>query len=74
MITRNRGLNFSGAQIKRFRDEFVDKLFSDPHLVFTAKRNMATIRFLDLIISEIEIEVQSQVRLKKEFITSCAIR
>jgi len=68
MITRNRGLNFSGAQIKRFRDEFIDKLFSDPHLVFTAKRNMATIRFLDHIVSEIEVEVQSQVKLKKEFI------
>jgi len=69
MITRNRGLNFSGAQIKRFRDEFIDKLFSDRHLVFTAKKNMATIRFLDQIVSEIEIEVGSQIKLKKEFIS-----
>ena len=68
MITRNRGLNFSAAQIKRLTDPFIDKLFSDPHLVFTAKRNMATIRFLDRIVSEIEIEVASQIRLKKEFI------
>ena len=68
MLTRNRGLNFSGAQIKRFRDEFIDKLFSDRHLVFTAKRNMETIRFLDRIVSEIEIEVLSQIKLKKEFI------
>ena len=69
MITRNRGLNFSGAQIKRFRDEFIDKLFSDRHLVFTAKRNIETIRFLDRIVSEIEIEVKSQIKLKKEFVS-----
>ena len=69
MITRNRGLNFSGAQIKRFRDEFIDKLFSDRHLVFTAKKNIATIRFLDQIVSEIEQEVGSQIKIKKEFIS-----
>ncbi len=68
MITRNRGLNFSGAQIKRFRDEFIEKLFSDRHLVFTAKRNIETIRFLDRIVSEIEIEVKSQIKLKKQFL------
>mgnify|MGYP001077083530 FL=1 len=69
MITRNRGLNFSGAQIKRFRDEFIEKLFSDRHLVFTAKKNIATIRFLDQIVSEVEAEVSSQIKLKKEFIS-----
>ena len=69
MITRNRGLNFSGAQIKRLRDPFIEKLFSDHHLVFTAKRNIATIRFLDQMVSEIETEVASQIKLKKEFIS-----
>jgi len=68
MATRNRGLNFSGAQIKRFRDEFIEKMFADPYLVFTAKRNIETIRFLDRIVSEIELEVTSQIKLKKEFI------
>ena len=68
MATRNRGLNFSGAQVKRFRDEFIEKMFSDPNLVFTAKRNIATIRFLDRIVGEIEREVASQIKLKKEFI------
>jgi transposase len=66
MATRNRGLNFSGAQVKRFRDEFIEKMFSDPNLVFTAKRNIATIRFLDRIVGEIEREVASQIKLKKK--------
>ncbi len=67
MATRNRGINFSGSQIKRFQDEFVEKVFSDPNLQFTAKKNMDTIRLLDRIVSEIETEVASQVKLKKEF-------
>jgi transposase len=67
MATRNRGVNFSGSQIKRFQDEFIEKVFSDPNLQFTAKKNMATIRLLDRIVSEIETEVMSQVKLKKEF-------
>jgi transposase len=67
-ITRNRGLNFSGSQIKRFRDDFIQKLFSDSNLLFTAKKNIATIRFLDQIVGEIEQEVSSQVKIKKEFI------
>jgi transposase len=67
MASRNRGINFSGSQIKRFQDEFIEKVFSDPHLIFTAKKNMTTIRLLDRIVSEIEKEVASQIKLKKEF-------
>jgi transposase len=37
--------------------------------VFTAKKNITTIRFLDQIVSEIEIEVASQIKIKKEFIS-----
>jgi len=67
MITRNRGLNYTGAEIKRFRDEFIDVVFTDPHLVFTAKRNLAAIKFLDRIVGEIEAEVSSQLKLRKQF-------
>jgi transposase len=67
MITRNRGLNYTGADIKRFRNEFIDVLFTDPHLNFTAKRNIETIRFLDRIVSEIETQVNSQIKVKKQF-------
>jgi transposase len=52
MITRNRGLNYSGSSIKTFRDCFVDKFFASPHLRFTAKKNLATIRFLDGAIKD----------------------
>jgi transposase len=67
MITRNRGLNYTATDIKRFRDAFIDVLFTDFHLNFTAKKNMATIRFLDRIVSEIETQVNSQIKVKKQF-------
>jgi len=67
MITRNRGLNYPGSSVKKFRDRFIDKLFNSPHLRFTAKKNMATIRFLEETIKDIEAEVKSYAKLKKEF-------
>ena len=45
MITRNRGLNFSGSWIKRLTEEFIEKLFSDHHLVFTAKKTWQRLNF-----------------------------
>lgn len=67
MITRNRGLNYPGASIKSFPDDFVDKLFNSPHLRFTAKKNLATIRFLGATIKEMEAEVKATAVLRKEF-------
>ncbi len=67
MITRNRGLNYPGSSIKTFRDRFIDKLFDSPHLRFTAKKNLEVIRFLEEVINEIEVEVNSYAQLRKEF-------
>lgn len=67
MIARNRGLDYPGSSIKTFEDRFVDKLFDAPHLRFTAKRNLAAIRFLGGIIEEIEAEVKAYAKPRKEF-------
>ena len=67
MITRNRGLNFDGCQIQRFRDDFIQKMFDCAHLVFTAQKQLATIRFLHRQIKEIEAVVRPQIQLKPEF-------
>jgi transposase len=67
MITRNRGLNFDGSQIKRFRDDFIKKMFDCPNLVFTAQKQLVTIRFLDQQITDIEALVRPQIRLKPAF-------
>ncbi len=68
MITRSRGINYPGSSIKRFKEEFIDKLFkSDATLAFTGKKNLSVIQYLDKIVSEIEVEVKAQLVLKKEF-------
>lgn len=67
MITRNRGLNFSGESVKNMMDFFVDELFDSPHLRFTAKKNLAAIHFFNEAIKDIEAEVKSQAKLKKGF-------
>jgi transposase len=67
MVARNRGLNYPGSSIMNFRDCFVDKLFDAPHLRFTAKKNLAAIRFLGEAIKDIEAEVNSHAKLRKEF-------
>ena len=67
MITRHRGLNFTGNDVKTIRDDFVDKLFEDEDLRFTAKKELAAIKHLDQTIKEIEVQVSSRIKLKKEY-------
>lgn len=67
MITRQRGLNYPGSSIKAFRDDFVERLFDDPHLLLLAKNEMATIRHLGSVIKELEAAVTSQIALKNEY-------
>ncbi len=67
MISRNRGFTMPGNAIIRFKEKFAEDLFDSQHLIFTAKNNISTIRFLGNIIDNIEKEVLSQAKLKKEF-------
>ena len=67
MITRQRGLNYPGSSIKEFRDDFVERLFDDPYLLLLAKKEMATIRHLGNVISEVESVVKEKISLKDEY-------
>ena len=67
MITRQRGLNYSADDIKRFNDAFIERLFDDPDLVLLAKNEMATIRHLGNVIKEIEAVVSAKATPKKAY-------
>jgi transposase len=67
MITRHRGLNYPASSVKAFRDHFIENLFDDAHLLFVAKRQLATIRHLGKIIKDIEIQVNSEIQLKRDY-------
>lgn len=64
MIARNRGLDFSGSSIVRFRKKFIEQLFECPHLVSIAWRQIETIRFLEEQIKGIESEVEPKIELE----------
>jgi transposase len=67
MITRNLGINISANEIKKMKEDNIDKLFNDPYLILTAKSNLSTINFLKIKIRDIEKAVLSQMRLRPEF-------
>ena len=67
MITRNLGFKVSGNAIKKLEDKDIEDMFESPNLVFMAKNNLEVIQFVDRIIKDIEKEVKSQVKLRKEF-------
>lgn len=67
MLTRNLGTRMSGNAIKKLQVEDVAELFDSPFLVFTAQKNIETIHFLKKIIRDIEKEVLTMVKLKKDF-------
>ncbi len=67
MITRNLGIRMSSREIKRLKEENIDKLFDSYHLRVMAKNSIAVINFLKTIIKGIEKEVLSQVQLSPKF-------
>jgi len=67
MVTRHLGVKMSTKAIKRRTEESIVELFATPPLMFTAQKSIAVIRFLDATIKEIEKEVLSRIKLRKEF-------
>jgi transposase len=68
MINRNLALKMSAREIKKLKSEDIHGLFDCPNLVFMANNSLAAIKFLKKIILDIEKNVKSQVKMRKEFL------
>ena len=68
MITRNLGFKMSNNDIKKLKVNDAEGLFDSSNLAFMAKNSIAAIEFLKKIIKDIEKQVKSQVKLRKEFV------
>jgi transposase len=68
MVTRNLGFKMSNNDIKKFKIKDAEALFDSSNLAFMAKNSIAAIEFLKKIIKDIEKQVKSQVKLRKEFV------
>jgi transposase len=66
MITRNLGCRMSVNKINKLETEDIDLMF-DSNLAFMAKNHLETVRFLQKTIKDIEYQVLSQVKLRKQF-------
>ncbi len=67
MIARNRGLDFSGSSVSKFKKEFIQEVLECPDKVSIAWRQLQTIRFLSKQILGIESEVESKIKLKPAY-------
>jgi transposase len=67
MINRHLGIIVSNNEIKRFEPKDVEAMFDSTNLVFMAQNNILAIKFLKVIIKDIEKRVKSQAKLRKEF-------
>jgi transposase len=68
MISRNLGFKMSNNEIKKLKPENSEGLFTCPNLAFMAHNSLAAINFLKKIILDIEKNVISQVKMRKEFL------
>ena len=67
MITRNLGIKMPGNEIKKLREETIETLFDNSHLILSATNSLSIMRFLQEKIRLIERDVLSHVRIRKEF-------
>ncbi len=67
-ISRNLGLRMSGREIKKLKPEDIGGMFDCPNLVLMANNSLAAINFLKKITLDIEKNVKSQVKMRKEFL------
>jgi len=67
LVSRSLGTKMNGDEVEKLREEEVEKIFNEKHLVLSGKANIAAIRFLLERIREIEKAVLQVAKLKGEY-------
>lgn len=67
ILARNTAQSLSSYQIKKLDDEQAEKLINDPNITLSLKSNLNVIKCLQSTISDIEVAVLKQSRLRTEF-------
>ena len=67
LVSRNLGFQMPSNDIKKLREEDVEDMFKEEHLVLAGQANIATMQFLKERITEIEKAVLRQARLREEY-------
>lgn len=67
LVSRTLGTKMNGDEVEKLREEEVERIFSEKHLVLSGKANIAAIQFLLGRIREIEKAVLQVAKLKGEY-------
>lgn len=67
ILARNTARSLSSYHIKKLDDEQAAKLIDDPHITLALKSNLNVIRCLQSVITEIELTVLKQAKIRTEF-------
>lgn len=67
ILARNTAQSLSSYRIKKLDDEQAEKLINDPNITLSLKSNLNVIKCLQSTISDIEVAVLKQSRLRAEF-------
>jgi len=67
LVSRTLGTKMNGNEVEKLKEEEVEKIFSEKHLVLSGKANIAAIQFLLERIREIEKAVLQVAKLKGEY-------
>ncbi len=67
LVSRTLGTKMNGDEVQKLKEEEVEKIFSEKHLVLSGKANIAAIQFLLERIREIEKAVLQVAKLKGEY-------
>ncbi len=67
LVSRSLGTKMNGDEVEKLKEEEVEKIFSEKHLVLSGKANIAAIQFLLERIREIEKAVLQVAKLKGEY-------
>ena len=67
LVNRNLSQNINANTVKKLNEQDIEEMFEDEHLVLSAQANIATMRYFDPKIKEIEKKILQTVSLKPEF-------
>ena len=67
LVSRNLGKHMKSNDIKKLHKEDVKDIFKEEYLILSGKANIATMRFLEEQINEIEKAVLNRAKLKSEY-------
>jgi transposase len=67
LITRNLGTRITVNEVNKLREEDVEDIFQQEHLILSGKVSIATINFLGTRIQQIEKAVHKVAKLRREY-------